>query len=102
VQTIQVFIVIDLACLKNGPTGRRTLRCVGLSKSWRISTHAPATRVNGTSSFVHIDETTAYRLVAYIAHGCKLISFRLPALNDSPPLSVTLLNYIQISCRWAA
>jgi hypothetical protein len=34
-----------------------------------------------------------YRL-AYIAHGRKLISFRLLALNDSPRLSFTLLNYI--------
>jgi hypothetical protein len=35
-----------------------------------------------------------YRLVAYIAHGRKLISFQLDTLNDSPPLSFTLLNYI--------
>jgi hypothetical protein len=34
-----------------------------------------------------------YRLVAYFAHGRKLISFRLPALHDSPPMSFTLLNY---------
>jgi hypothetical protein len=34
-----------------------------------------------------------YRLVAYIAHGRELISLRLPALNDSPPLSFTLLDY---------
>jgi hypothetical protein len=40
-------------------------------------------------------------LVAHVAHGRKLISFRLPALNDSPPLSFTLLNYIdqlQLGC----
>jgi Aldolase/RraA len=35
-----------------------------------------------------------YRLVAYIAHGRDLISFRLLALNDSPRLSFSLLNYI--------
>jgi hypothetical protein len=61
------------------------MRCYVLIKRVLLATGTSELR---TCMYVWIRIILHYRLVACIAHGRKLVSLQLPALNDSPPLVI--------------
>jgi hypothetical protein len=111
---VQTMLQLQTASHQSVPTSSTLLPCIEvLSMSFNGATMT-ALRVVSQSShrinpslpeLVKISDIMEYNheynpyylpssRILYIAHGCKLDGFRLPALNDSPRLSFTLLDYI--------